>query len=95
MVMMVVMVMSVHLLVHVLHITTGSVVRLAVGVVDDVVFSQVVEDGAVFFFINLFVAHLVHFARCGEMLECYPNIGPLVFRCLVRVCFCHFFYSKY
>jgi hypothetical protein len=79
MMMVVVMVVFVHLLVHILHIASCAIVRLVVGVVDDVVFRQVMEDWSVFLFISLLMANLVHLSWGSEMLDGYPDVSPFVF----------------
>ena len=73
-----VMVVIVHLLVHIFHIASTSIIRLVMGVVDDVVFCQVMKDWSVLFLIGLLMTNLIHLGRCGEMFDCNPDVGPLV-----------------
>ena len=65
----------VHLLVDILNISSATIVRLAVGVVDNVVFCQVVENGMVLFLIDLLMTDLIHLCRGGKMFDSYPNFG--------------------
>ena len=73
----------VHLSVHVFHVSSRTVVRFVVGVVDDVVFGQVVEDRPVLFLVCLFMADGIHLGGGGEMLDGNPDVEPFVFRGLV------------